>query len=46
MIREGSSRNRRVSLTTYRLFHASTGTMSVLLGLLHVLIHAARKPSV
>ncbi len=35
-----------VSLATYRLFHASTGTMSVLLGLLHVLIHAAGKPSV
>jgi len=34
-----------VSLATYRLFHASTGTMSVLFGLLHVLIHAASKPS-
>ncbi len=34
-----------VSLATYRLFHTSTGIMSVLLGLLHVLIHAARKPS-
>ncbi len=32
-----------VPLTTYRLFHASTGTMSVLLGLLHVLIHAVGK---
>lgn len=34
-----------VSLATYRLFHVSTGTMSVLFGLLHVLIHAASKPS-
>ena len=34
-----------VSLATYRLFHASTGTMSVLFGLLHVLIHATSKPS-
>ncbi len=34
-----------VSLPLYRLFHASTGTMSVLLGLLHVIIHTAGKPS-
>jgi hypothetical protein len=32
-----------VPLTMYRLFHASTGTMSVLLDLLHVLIHAISK---
>jgi len=35
-----------VSLATWRLFNTSTGTMSVLLGLLHVLIHAAGKPNV
>ena len=35
----------RVSLTTYRLFHAFTGIMSVLFELLHVLIHATSKPS-
>lgn len=34
-----------VSLAKYRLFHASTGTMSVLFGLPHVLIHATSKPS-
>lgn len=34
-----------VSLATYRLFHASTGTISVLFGLLHILIHAISKPS-
>ncbi len=34
-----------VSLATYRVFHASTGTISVLLGLLHVLIYATSKPS-
>lgn len=34
-----------VLMTTYRLFHASTGTMSVLFELLHVLIHATSKPS-
>ena len=33
-----------VSLPTYRLFHASTGTMSVLLGLLHAVINAIGKP--
>jgi len=32
-----------VSLATYRLIHASTGTMSVLFGLLHVLIHASQQ---
>ena len=34
-----------VSLETYHLLHASTGSMSVLFGLLHVLIHTAGKPS-
>ena len=33
-----------VSLPTYRPFHASTGTMSVLLGLLHAVINAIGKP--
>ena len=33
-----------VSLPTYRRFHASTGTVSVLLGLLHTVINAVRKP--
>ncbi len=34
-----------VLLATYRLFHAFTGTISILFRLLHVLIHAASKPS-
>ncbi len=34
-----------VLLATYRLFHASTGTMSVLFRLLHVVIQATSKPS-
>jgi len=34
-----------VSLATYRLFHTFTGTIFVLFVLLHVLIHAASKPS-
>jgi len=34
-----------VSLPTYRLFHASTGTMSILFGVLHAAINAAVKPS-
>lgn len=34
-----------VLLATYCFFHVSTGTMSVLFGLLHVLIYAANKPS-
>ena len=33
-----------VSLPTYRLFHASTGTMSIILGVIHVVISAAGKP--
>ena len=35
-----------VLLATYRLFHTSIGTISVLFGLLYVLIHAASKPSI
>jgi len=34
-----------VSLLLYRLFHASTETMFVLLDLLHVIIHTAGKSS-
>lgn len=34
-----------VSLFTYRLFHASTGTMSIILGLLHAVISAVGKPT-
>ena len=34
-----------ISLPTYRLFHASTGTMSVILNVLHAVISAAAKPS-
>ena len=34
------------SLVTYYLFHASTATMSVVIGLLHVLTHAHGKPNV
>ena len=33
------------SLVTYYLFHASTATMSVVIGLLHVLTHAYGKPN-
>ncbi len=34
-----------VSLPRYRLFHASTGTMSIILGVLHAIIDTAGKPS-
>ena len=34
-----------VSLSTYRLFHASTGTMSIILGVLHAVISAIGKTS-
>lgn len=34
-----------VSLPTYRLFHASTGTMSIILDLLHAVISAVGKPT-
>ena len=34
-----------VPLPTYRLFHASTGTMSVILGILHAIINTASKPN-
>ena len=34
-----------VPLSAYRLFHASTGTMSIVLALLHVVIHVVPKVS-
>jgi len=34
-----------VSLPRYRLFYASTGTMSIILGVLYAIIDAAGKPS-
>lgn len=33
-----------ISLSTYRILHASTGCMSVLLGLIHALIHVSSTP--
>ena len=34
-----------VSLPRYRLFHASTGTMSIILGVIHAIINAIGKPN-
>lgn len=34
-----------ISLPRYRIFHASTGTMSIILGVIHAIIDAASKPS-